>query len=59
MHIALTLSQRATPSLDQASPGGAYGLGFESSEDQKLMHAFFTLESGRHIDIAVRRLPHR
>ena len=56
IHIALTLTQQGTPSQDQAVAGGVFALRFEPPDEHNVSHAFFTLASGRRVDVAVRPL---
>jgi hypothetical protein len=54
MRIAVTLTQEAAPSQDQAVAGGVFALRFEPPDDRNVSHAFFTLASGRRVEVAVR-----
>jgi hypothetical protein len=54
IHIALTLTQEAAPTQDQAQAGGVFALGFDPPDSHGVQRARFTLGSGRHIEIAVR-----
>jgi hypothetical protein len=56
-HIAVTLTQEAAPAENQAASGGAFALGFDPPDDRNVSHAFFTLASGRHVEVAVRPVP--
>jgi hypothetical protein len=59
IHIALALTQEAPPSSDLASAGGAFGLRFEPPDEHQVSRAFFTLASGRRVEVSVRALASR
>jgi hypothetical protein len=54
LRIAASVTQLAPPAGAQAQAGGAFGLGFEPPDDRRVSRAFFTLASGRHIEVTVR-----
>ena len=54
VHIAVTLTQEAAPTEDQAVSGGVFALRFEPADEHNVSHAFFTLASGRRVDVSVR-----
>jgi len=59
LRIVISLTQQAPPTDDQAVFGGAFGLRFEPPDEHHVSHAFFTLASGRRVELAVRPLPSR
>jgi hypothetical protein len=56
VHVAVTLTQQAAPTQDQAVSGGMFALRFEPADEHNVRHAFFTLASGRRVEVAVRPL---
>jgi hypothetical protein len=56
LHIAVTLTQQPPPTEDQAVSGGLFALRFEPADDHNISHAFFTLASGRRVEVSVRPL---
>jgi hypothetical protein len=54
IHIAITLTQQAAPSPNQAMAGGVFGLRFEACDEHQVCSSSFTLGSGRHVDLALR-----
>jgi hypothetical protein len=56
LHVAVTLTQQAAPTQDQAVTGGVFALRFEPPDEHNVSHAFFTLASGRRVEVAVRPL---
>jgi len=57
LRIIVSLTQQAPPSEDQVAVGGAFGLRFDPPDEHHVSHAFFTLASGRRVELAVRPLP--
>jgi hypothetical protein len=56
VHVAVTLTQQSAPSQDQAVSGGMFALRFDPPDEHNVRHAFFTLASGRRVEIAVKPL---
>ena len=54
IHIGITLAQLNPPAADQMSSGGAFGLRFEPPDEHHVSRAFFTLASGRRVEVTVR-----
>jgi hypothetical protein len=54
LHIALDLTQQTAPMQDMTSSGGAFGLRFEPPDEHHVSRAFFTLASGRRVEVSVR-----
>jgi hypothetical protein len=54
LHIAVDLTQEAPPMQDLTSAGGAFGLRFEPPDEHRVSRAFFTLASGRRVEVSVR-----
>jgi hypothetical protein len=54
LRIAVSVTQLTPAPASEMQSGGAFGLGFEPPNDQKVSRAFFTLASGRHIEVTVR-----
>jgi hypothetical protein len=54
IHVAISLTQEAAPSQDQAVSGGVFALRFDSPDEHNVSHAFFTLASGRRVEVSVR-----
>ena len=54
LRIAVSVTQLAPAPASEMQSGGAFGLGFEPPNDQRVSRAFFTLASGRHIEVTVR-----
>jgi hypothetical protein len=54
LRIAVSVTQLAPAPASAMQSGGAFGLGFEPPNDQRVSRAFFTLASGRHIEVTVR-----
>jgi hypothetical protein len=58
LHIAVNLTQQAAPSADQAVSGGLFALRYDPPDDRNVSHAFFTLATGRRVEVSVRPWPH-
>jgi hypothetical protein len=56
LHIALALTQEAPPQQDLTAAGGAFGLRFEPPDEHHVSRAFFTLASGRRVEVSVRAI---
>jgi hypothetical protein len=56
LRLAVMLTQEVPPKEDQTSSGGAFGLRFEPPDEHHVSRAFFTLASGRRVEVAVRPL---
>lgn len=54
LRIAVSVTQLAPAPASEMQSGGAFGLGFEPPNDQRVSRAFFTLATGRHIEVTVR-----
>ncbi|HEY3593468.1 MAG TPA: hypothetical protein VGL13_06330 [Polyangiaceae bacterium] len=54
VHIAAWVTQLAVPPTSDGQSGGIFGLGFEPPNEQRVSRAFFTLASGRHVEVTVR-----
>jgi hypothetical protein len=52
LRIAVSVTQLAAASEIQS--GGDFAVGFDSPSDRRVSRAFFTLASGRHIEVTVR-----
>jgi len=59
LHIALAVTQESPPTQDLSAAGGAFGLRFEPPDDHQVSRAFFTLASGRRVEVSVRPLSAR
>jgi len=59
LHIALMLTQESAPGSDLGATGGAFGLRFEPPDDHQTSRAFFTLASGRRVEVSVRAIGSR
>ncbi|MET0594540.1 MAG: hypothetical protein ABW133_17700 [Polyangiaceae bacterium] len=55
LRIAVALTQQEAPQGDVGS-GGAFALRFEPADAQHVSRAFFTLASGRRVEVSVRQL---
>jgi hypothetical protein len=55
LRIAIALTQQEPPGGDVAS-GGSFGLRFEPADAHRVSRAFFTLASGRRVEVSVRQL---
>jgi hypothetical protein len=55
LRIAVALTQQEAPQGDVGS-GGAFALRFEPADAQHVSRAFFTLSSGRRVEVSVRQL---
>jgi len=53
--VSVMLTQQATPTQDQAISGGVFALSFEPPDAHNVSHAFFTLASGRRVEVSVRQ----
>ena len=53
VHLSVSIVQVEVPSSDSAS-AGAFGLGFEPPSPGRAGKGFFTLASGRRVEIAVK-----
>lgn len=53
LRIAVSVTQLAPAPASEMQSGGAFGLGFEPPNDRRVSRAFFTLASGRHIEVTV------
>jgi len=53
--VSVMLTQQGAPTEDQAVSGGVFALSFEPPDAHDVSHAFFTLASGRRVEISVRR----
>jgi hypothetical protein len=56
LRIAVALTQQAPPAEREASSGGAFALRFEPADAHHVSRAFFTLASGRQVEVSVRQL---
>jgi hypothetical protein len=56
VHISVVVTQQDPPSERELSAGGAFGLGSDAPTDARPGRAYFTLGSGRHVDVTVQRL---
>jgi hypothetical protein len=56
--VAVTLTQLHAPSELERAAGGVFGLGFEGADAHQVSRAFFTLASGRHVELTVKSLAH-
>jgi hypothetical protein len=54
LRIVASVTQLAVPPAADGQSGGVFGLGFEPPNDQRVSRAFFTLASGRHVEVTVR-----
>ncbi len=54
LHLSVTLSTADGPAPTEGASAGAFGLGFEAPSGKLPGKAFFTLTSGRHVEIAVK-----
>jgi hypothetical protein len=54
VHVAVTLTQQSAPTEDEAASGGVFALRFEAPDEKNVSHAFFTLASGRRVEVSVR-----
>ena len=54
IHVAITLTQEAAPSANQAVSGGVFALRFDPPDEHQVSHGFFTLASGRRVEVSVR-----
>jgi hypothetical protein len=54
VHVTVLLTQEAAPTEDQSASGGVFALRFEPPDDHNVSHAFFTLASGRRVEVSVR-----
>jgi hypothetical protein len=58
LRIAIALTQQEPPG-DREASGGAFGLRFEPADAHHVSRAFFTLASGRRVEVSVRQLAAR
>jgi hypothetical protein len=56
LRISVTVTQQDPPSEQALQAGGAFGLGAEAPTDTRPGRAYFTLASGRHVDVTVQRI---
>lgn len=56
LRIAVALTQQAPPAEREVSTGGAFALRFEAADAHHVSRAFFTLASGRQVEVSVRQL---
>lgn len=56
LRIAIILTQQDPPPASEAAAGGAFGLRFESADAHRVSRGFFTLASGRRVEVSVRPL---
>ena len=56
LKIAISVTQQEPPAEREAASGGAFGLRFESADAHRVSRAFFTLSSGRRVEVSVRQL---
>jgi hypothetical protein len=56
LHIAIDLTQQSAPMQDMTASGGQFGLRFEPPDEHHVSRAFFTLASGRRVEVSVRPL---
>jgi hypothetical protein len=54
VHVTVTLTQQSAPTEDEAASGGVFALRFEPPDERNVSHAFFTLASGRRVEVSVR-----
>jgi hypothetical protein len=59
LRIAIAVTQQDPPADRDVASGGAFGLRFEPADAQRVSRAFFTLASGRRVEVSVRQLPVR
>ena len=60
VRISVTVTQKDPPTERELVSGGAFGLGADAPAGAEPGHAYFTLASGRHVDVTVQRtLPKR
>jgi hypothetical protein len=56
LRIAIALTQQEPPADRDVASGGAFGLRFEPADAHHVSRAFFTLASGRRVEVSVRQL---
>jgi hypothetical protein len=56
LRIAIALTQQEPPADRDVASGGAFGLRFEPADARHVSRAFFTLASGRCVEVSVRQL---
>ena len=56
LRIAIALTQQDPPADRDVASGGAFGLRFEPADAHHVSRAFFTLASGRRVEVSVRQL---
>jgi hypothetical protein len=56
LRISVAVTQQDPPSDRELLSGGAFGLGSEAPTDSTPGRAYFTLASGRHVDVTVQRV---
>ena len=59
LRIAIALTQQEPPPDRDVATGGAFSLRFEPADAHHVSRAFFTLASGRRVEVSVRQLPTR
>jgi len=56
LRIAIALTQQEAPAGGDVASGGSFGLRFEPADAHHVSRAFFTLASGRRVEVSVRQL---
>ncbi|HMI85141.1 MAG TPA: hypothetical protein VK550_13670 [Polyangiaceae bacterium] len=56
LRIAVAVTQQEAPADRDVASGGAFGLRFEPADAHHVSRAFFTLASGRRVEVSVRQL---
>jgi hypothetical protein len=56
LRIAIALTQQEPPADRDVASGGSFGLRFEPADAHHVSRAFFTLASGRRVEVSVRQL---
>jgi hypothetical protein len=56
LRIAIALTQQEPPAERDVASGGAFGLRFEPADAHHVSRAFFTLASGRQVEVSVRQV---
>jgi len=59
LRIAIALTQQEPPAERDVATGGAFSLRFEPADAHHVSRAFFTLASGRRVEVSVRQLSAR
>ena len=57
LKIAIALTQQEPPPAQDVASGGAFSLRFEPADAHHVSRAFFTLSSGRRVEVSVRQMP--